>query len=206
MFVYMVIAERNLQTLIIYTTTETCYFCLYVRRSVPLSFVRKYKVVQIWPGLICVQTVCNQSWSYLKVNRRQHLLFRVLAYLFKVNFVVLWNQDLFFIQTTELHMFIPVDACSLTSKNKLSVWHPYETWSTLALKRQNLCRLIANVGPIHTNHFLFYLIIMVISQDSEPLQTGHPEKISTNSGDSLELALCPNRLHGQPILLWLFIR
>ena len=58
-----------------------------------------------------------------------------------------------------------------------------------------------NVGPTHTSHLLFYFIIMVISQDSEPLRTGEHEKISNNDGDSLELALCPNRLHGQPILL-----
>jgi len=42
---------------------------------------------------------------------------------------------------------------------------------------------------------------MVISHDSEPLRTGEPAKISNNDGDSLELALYPNRLHGQPIIL-----
>jgi len=90
------------------------------------------------------------------------------------------------------------------ARKKLPLWHPYETWNTFAFKRQNLCRLIANVGPTHTNHLLFCFIIMVISHDSEPLRTGEPAKISNNDGDSLELALCPNRLHAQPILLWPF--
>jgi hypothetical protein len=71
----------------------------------------------------------------LEIKIREHLLFRILAYLFKVNFSVLWNQDSFSIQATRLYMFMLVDAYSLTSKNKLSVWHPYETWSTFALKR-----------------------------------------------------------------------
>ena len=78
----------------------------------------------------------------LEINRRHHVLFIILAYLFKV-FAVLGNQDFFFIQTTM------VGAFSLTSKNKFSVWHPYETRSTSALKRQNLCRLIAMLG-LHT--------------------------------------------------------
>jgi len=72
----------------------------------------------------------------------------------------------------ELYMFILADSCSLTSKNKLSVCHPYKPRSTFAFKRQNFCRLIASIGPTRSNHLLFYFIIMVISQDSEPPRTG----------------------------------